>query len=271
MNSLRFSGVEVWETCSAETTVPWMTRMSRPGLERQVVEARHALRRERRRGDDARLALDLLDALPDELGLDRLLVDGLHLAGRRVLGQLRDALELGVGVLEARPDALEVQDGQAAELADDPRRLGRDDAVHRRGEQRELEAVVAELPGDVDVVGVARAPRGHDRDVVEAIGAAGLLPAADLDLHQCILGSGADGRRTSSVAPERARDRPVANGPAPAAAYGTSAGSSRRCTTVSDRSRSTSRGSMRPAPRRWVDSAPQATPKRRHSAGGSPL
>ena len=30
MNSLRLSGSETVETCSAETTVPWMTRTSRP-------------------------------------------------------------------------------------------------------------------------------------------------------------------------------------------------------------------------------------------------
>src|SRR5436305_7640277 len=30
MNSLRLSGSEVVDTCSAEMTVPWMTRMSRP-------------------------------------------------------------------------------------------------------------------------------------------------------------------------------------------------------------------------------------------------
>ena len=129
-----------------------------PRLERELVVARDALGRERGGRDDARLGLDLLDALRDELGLDRLLVDRLHLARGGVLGELRDALELGVGVLEARPDALEVEDGQAAELAHDLRRLGRDHAVHRGGQQRQLEAVVAQLPGDVDVIGVARAP-----------------------------------------------------------------------------------------------------------------
>ncbi len=30
MNSLRFSGSDFEETCSAEITVPWITRMSRP-------------------------------------------------------------------------------------------------------------------------------------------------------------------------------------------------------------------------------------------------
>ena len=61
--------------------------------------------------------------------------------------------------------------------------LGADDAVHRRGEQRQLEAVRTERPGDVDVVGIARPPRRDDRDVVESVGATTLLAAADLDFH----------------------------------------------------------------------------------------
>ena len=67
------------ETCSAETTVPWITRMSSAGLERDLVVLAHALRRERRGRDDA-LLLDLPDPLGDQLGLDRLAVDLLHLA-----------------------------------------------------------------------------------------------------------------------------------------------------------------------------------------------
>ena len=62
----------------------------------------------------------------------------------------------------------------------------RDDAVHGRGEQRQLEQVRPELPADVDVLGVARAPARHDRDVVEAVGAPGLLAPPDLDLHRAI-------------------------------------------------------------------------------------
>ena len=50
-----------------------------------------------------------------------------------------------------------------------------------------------ERPRDVDVIGVARAARGDDRDVIEAIGAARLLASADLNFHDGILGWGADG------------------------------------------------------------------------------
>src|SRR3954454_17084886 len=50
--------------------------------------------------------------------------------------------------------------------------------------------------------------------------------------------------------------------------YPTPAGWSRRSITISPRRRSTALGSISPAPRRWVDSAPHATAKRRRSVGG---
>ncbi len=143
---------------------------------------------------DDLLLLDLANPLGDQLGNDRLAVDLLHLARGRVLGQPRDPLELLVGVLVARKDALQVEHRQAAEPADDRGGLGRDDTVHRRGHHRQLELVGTELPGDVDVVGVARAPGGHDRDVIEAVCAAALLAASNLYFHRRILAVVADNR-----------------------------------------------------------------------------
>ena len=184
MNSLRFSGGRL----SSRGDV--LGRDDRAldhedveaGLERDLVVLADLLRRQRRRGDDA-VRLDLLDPLRDQLRLDRLAVDVLHLAGGDVLRERRDPLELRVGVLVAAEDALEVEDREAAELADQAGRLGRDDAVERRRQQRQLEPVGTERPRDVDVVGVPRAPRRDDRDVVESVGPAGLLSAADLYFH----------------------------------------------------------------------------------------
>ena len=127
-----------------------------PGLERILVVVAHALGGQRRRHHHAVL-LDLGDALGDQLGLDRLSVDLLHLTRRDLLGELGDALELLVGVLVAGPDSLEVEHGEPAEFADDPRGLRRDHAVHRRREQRQLEAVGTEDPADVHVVRIPRA------------------------------------------------------------------------------------------------------------------
>src|SRR5215213_10036695 len=53
-------------------------------------------------------------------------------------------------------------------------------------------SVGPERPRDVHVIGVAGAPRGHDGDVVESIGAARLLASADLNFHDGILGLVAD-------------------------------------------------------------------------------
>ncbi len=156
------------------------------GLHGELVVIEHALGRQRGSDDDLVL-LDLLDALCDQLGLDGLAVDVLHLARGHVLGQFGDPLQLLLGVLVAREDALEVEHGEAAEAPDDAGGGGRDDAVHRGGHHGQLELVGTELPADVDVVGVARAPGGHDRDVVESVSAAARLAASDLYFHFPIL------------------------------------------------------------------------------------
>ena len=156
------------------------------GVERDLVVLLHALRRERRGGEHAAV-LDLLDALRDEFGLDGLLVDLLHRARRRVVGERRDTVELLVGVLVAGLDALEIEYGEAAELAHGDGEGGIDHAVHRRGQARQWLRVRAEPPGDVDILGVAGAATGHDGDVVESVGPAALLAAADLYFHAVLL------------------------------------------------------------------------------------
>ncbi len=64
------------------------------------------------------------------------------------------------------------------------RRGGRDDAVHRRGHQRQLELEGVDLPRDLDVLGIPGPAAGHDRDVVEPVGPASRLADPDLDLHE---------------------------------------------------------------------------------------
>ena len=122
----------VFDTCSADTTVPWIDEDVELGVEHVLRVLLDPLRRERRaRGDAA--VLDLADARADQLVLDRLGVELLHPA-RRLLGrQRRDLLEERLGVLVARPQAFEVQAGEPAELADLDRGARRDDAVHRGG------------------------------------------------------------------------------------------------------------------------------------------
>ena len=94
-----------------------------------------------RGGRQYALVLDLLDALGDQLFLDRLLVDLLQPGGRFLRRQFGDLLQLLVGVLEAGLDALEVEDGQAADLAHGAGEFRIDDAVHGRGQAGEFQLV----------------------------------------------------------------------------------------------------------------------------------
>src|SRR5205823_5132794 len=82
----------------------------------------------------------------------------------------------------AGPQALEVERGQAAEATHLDRGRGAGDAVHRRGHERQVEPERVDLPRDVDVLGVARAPAGHDGDVIEPVCPSARLADADLDV-----------------------------------------------------------------------------------------
>ena len=153
-----------------------------PRTDRRLVVVPNALRSQRAGSQHAGL-LDLADSGGDQLLVDRRLVDLLHSGCRALLRQLGDLVELALGVLVPREDPLEVEHPEAAELAELDRGLRRDDPVHRRGQQRQLEQVRAELPPDVDVLRVAGPPRRNDRDVVEPVGLARLLAEPDLDFH----------------------------------------------------------------------------------------
>jgi hypothetical protein len=136
------------------------------------------------RDDDRRAPLlDLTDAPVDELLLDGLAVDRLD-DPRGFLGRGRDdLLDHLVGGLVARLDALQVEDGQPAEAAHLRREACVGDAVHRRRDDRELDASAAKLPGDVDLVRVDRDGARDQRDVVEAIRDPSLAPAAYPHAH----------------------------------------------------------------------------------------
>jgi hypothetical protein len=68
-------------------------------------------------------------------------------------------------------------------LTDLDRRLRADCRVHGRAHHGEVELEGIELPRNVDVVGVSRPTRRHDRDVVEAERLAPRLADADVDFH----------------------------------------------------------------------------------------
>ncbi|MGX1505498.1 UNVERIFIED_CONTAM: hypothetical protein RKD43_004123 [Streptomyces graminofaciens] len=144
-------------------------------------ELRGALRGERGGGHDAGVA-HLLDALADQLLPDGGGVDLLEAARGIGLVHLRDLVEQRLRVVVAGPQALEVQDAQAAHLADADGGLRGDHGVHRSGQEGQLEAVGVDLPGDRDLLRVPRAPARYDGDVIERVRPAAALAAPDLDL-----------------------------------------------------------------------------------------
>ena len=69
---------------------------------------------------------------------------------------------------------------QAAELAERDGRLRRHHRVHRGRDHRDVEVVRVDLPADRHLLGVARAARRHDGDVVEGERLLGTLVSADV-------------------------------------------------------------------------------------------
>src|SRR5699024_4942455 len=112
-----------------------------------------ALRGQRAGGGDPGVA-QLLEPVADQLGPDRLLVDGAHHVHDVLVRGLGDARELGGGVLVAGPQPFEVEHAEPAEPAERDRRLGRHQRVHRGGEDRDVEVVGVHLPGGGDVLRV---------------------------------------------------------------------------------------------------------------------
>ena len=113
----RFNGSTVFETCSADTTVPWIT--SRSSSAAMIASASFSVRWGVTLAHDTTPASRICRMRArHELGLDRLAVDVLH-PQRRLLGvELRDLGEEWLRILVARPQALEVEHADTAEPAD---------------------------------------------------------------------------------------------------------------------------------------------------------
>ncbi len=180
MASCRFrrrgsKGVYSVATWRAVVTVDCTTKMSAPAS-----WARAAKRSARWGIEDTTTLppalLDRLDAALDELFLDGLSVDRLDDAGRLLLAGRHDPLDHLVGILVAGEDPLEVQDGQATESAHLDGQTRAHDPVHGGGDDGDVEAPPAQLPGDVDLVGIDGQGPGNQRDVIEAVRARAFRP-----------------------------------------------------------------------------------------------
>ena len=164
---------------------------------------------------------------------------------------------------------------EPAQLAELDRDLRRDDAVHRRGQQRQLEQVRAEPPADVHVLRVARPPGRHDRDVVEPVRLPRLLASPDLDLHarylpwmQTKAQAACDrlGRMFNVLAAVSQVD---GDGAPSSDDSGTRAGRSPATSTVAASAAAVARLEHGPAPTSCVLAAPTASAARRASSSGS--
>src|SRR4029434_10069572 len=101
-----------------------------------------------------------------------------------------------VGILIAREDTLEIQDGEAAVLTHLDGEARADHAVHGGGDDRDLEAMAAEVPGNVDLAGIDGQRSGDQRDVIETVRRPRLPPPSHPHPHAVVLPSTAarDGR-----------------------------------------------------------------------------
>ena len=203
MKRLRFSGSARLETCSAETVVPRMTNRSTPAST-TVFQNSWV-----RCGDRAPATVTPASRIwprrcGDQLGAGSARRRSPASAGWRWPGparRSRRAAAVGSSYRVHRPSR--------SSTGRPPRRpkaiavSGEIDRVHRRGDHRQVEVVGVDLPGDRHLLGVAGAPRGHHRDVVEGVGAATALAAANLDLgHAARLPAmaGEPGHRRSAAA-----------------------------------------------------------------------
>src|SRR5690606_29142662 len=149
------------------------------------------------------------------------------------------------------------------------RRCGAHDRVHGGGEHRDVEGEGVDRPAHAHVLRVARAPTGHDRDVVERVRPARALGPPDLDVaHRSTLSADAAPLTASLVARLEPRpwgggnaSRPEGVSPAGAADDGAAvAGAVDAGTVVAEPARPATRGNLRGTP---------ASAKRRARRGAS--
>ncbi len=152
---------------------------------------RSEFRRPLRNGTDRRgraAVFDLPDARRDQIFLHRFLVNFLEQPGDLRFVGFDNFLENFLRVFVARLDAFEIQNGQAAELAHLDGEAHIDHAIHRAGQDRDLEierfrVSPRQTPGDVDFVRIDRDPARDQRDFVEPVGHARFSISANPHSH----------------------------------------------------------------------------------------
>ncbi len=181
MKRFRLSGSVVFDTCSAETTVPWMTRRSSSAF--KMAGASETVRcgvTEAAATTPASLIWRMRSVTSSSL------IGSMYICCIRAVAlsssSSRISSKMRLGVLVAGPEPFEVEHADATQATELDGRGRAGHPVHGGAEERQLEAEGVDLPGDVDVLGVAGAPAGHDGDVIEPVGLSSRLEDADLDL-----------------------------------------------------------------------------------------
>ena len=131
---------------------------------------------------------DLANARRDQIFLHRFLVNLLQQRRHFRLVGVDDFLQDFLRILVAGLYAFEIEDGEAAEFSHRDRELHIDHAIHRAGQDRDLEferrgIPAGQSPGNVDFVRVNRHASGDECDLVEAIGHARFSVPANPHSH----------------------------------------------------------------------------------------
>ena len=140
-------------------------------------------------GDDHPGLAQLRETLRDERRLDRLRVHALQSRNRFFLTEVRDLVKDRLGILVPGPQAIQIKDTDATEATECNGCLRTHHRVHGGRHEGQVHVIGVNLPADVDVLRVARAPGGHEGNVVQCVGAPTALAASDFDFvaHKPIL------------------------------------------------------------------------------------
>ena len=136
-------------------------------------------RRRKRNGALGATALDLLDALTDQLFPDRSGVHLLEHGGHLDLGSLHDLLNHTLRVFVPAVDALHVGDGQAAETVHLTGELGRRHRVHRSAKYRSAQIDPVDGKAGIGQLGVDRYRPRRDGYLVETVHSSKLFDVRD--------------------------------------------------------------------------------------------
>ena len=123
---------------------------------------------------------NLTQTFTKQLHLDRFRVNLLQ-PGRGILFiQVRNLLEEGLRILVSGPQALKIENAEAAQLAECNRRRRGSDRVHGGRQYGNVEMVGVQLPGGLHLLDIAGTARCDNSDIVEGVRSSGSFASSYL-------------------------------------------------------------------------------------------